>query len=78
MTTTNSSRTRSSASPKRTVGKPSRDDGYIHGAPEFVAEVAEQASYDLHQKKAVYLAHGVREYLVWSVEDSGSTGGSGG
>ena len=46
------------------------EDGYIHGAPEFVAEIAASTTaYDLHQKKEVYLAHGVREYLVWSVED---------
>jgi Uma2 family endonuclease len=46
------------------------EDGYIHGAPEFVAEVAAgTAAYDLHQKKAVYLAHAAREYLVGSVED---------
>jgi Uma2 family endonuclease len=43
-------------------------EGYTIGAPELVAEVsASSASYDLHEKKAVYLRHGVREYLVWRV-----------
>lgn len=41
-------------------------DGYISGGPEFIAEIAaSSASYDLHQKKAVYRRHGVPEYLVW-------------
>jgi Uma2 family endonuclease len=43
-------------------------DDYIIGPPELVAEIAaSSASYDLHEKKAVYLRHGVREYLVWRV-----------
>jgi Uma2 family endonuclease len=45
-------------------------DGYVEGAPEFVAEVAAtSASYDLHAKLNVYRRHGVREYLVWRVFD---------
>jgi Uma2 family endonuclease len=45
-------------------------DGYLNGAPEFVAEVAASSvSYDLHQKKAVYAEFGVGEYLVWRVYD---------
>jgi Uma2 family endonuclease len=45
-------------------------DGYIAGAPEFVAEVASSsASYDLHTKLHVYRRNGVREYLVWRVLD---------
>lgn len=41
------------------------DDGYIRGAPEFVAEVAlSTESYDLHSKKRDYEHHGVREYVV--------------
>jgi Uma2 family endonuclease len=44
--------------------------GYIEGAPEFVAEVAAStASYDLHDKMHVYRRNGVREYLVWRVWD---------
>lgn len=46
------------------------EDGYISGAPELVAEVAaSSASYDLHSKLRTYLAHGVREYIVWRVLD---------
>lgn len=42
------------------------DDGFIRGAPEFIAEIAaSSASYDLHQKKRAYHRAGVREYLVW-------------
>lgn len=46
------------------------DAGYIEGAPELVVEVAaSSASYDLHDKKNVYRRAGVREYVVWRVED---------
>jgi Putative restriction endonuclease len=45
-------------------------DGYIHGPPEFIAEIAATSiAYDLHQKKDVYRRHGVREYMVWSVDE---------
>jgi Uma2 family endonuclease len=45
-------------------------DGYVEGAPEFVAEVAaSSASYDLHDKLKVYRRNGVREYVVWRVYD---------
>jgi len=45
-------------------------DGYLHGPPELVAEVASSSvSYDLHVKRDVYREHGVREYLVWRVRD---------
>ncbi len=44
--------------------------GYVVGAPELVAEIAAStASYDLHDKLAAYQKNGVREYLVWRVED---------
>lgn len=40
-------------------------DGYLEGAPEFVAEIAASStSYDMNQKKAVYARHGIQEYLV--------------
>jgi len=55
------------------VGGQSRvtDDDYIEGAPELVVEIANSSvSYDLHQKFDVYRQHGVREYLVWRVEDA--------
>ncbi|MEG4108339.1 Uma2 family endonuclease [Microcoleus sp. S13_C5] len=46
------------------------DDGYIVGAPEFVAEIAAStATIDLRDKKRVYRRSMVREYLVWQVID---------
>jgi hypothetical protein len=43
-------------------------EGYITGAPEFIAEiVASSVSYDLHDKKHAYRRNGVAEYLVWLV-----------
>ncbi|MCC7363953.1 MAG: Uma2 family endonuclease, partial [Dehalococcoidia bacterium] len=46
------------------------DRGYLRGAPELVAEIAaSSASYDLHEKKALYRRMGVREYIVWRVEN---------
>jgi Uma2 family endonuclease len=41
------------------------DDGYIHGAPEFVAEASlSSAAYDLFEKKDLYESAGVQEYFV--------------
>jgi Uma2 family endonuclease len=46
------------------------NDDYVELAPELVAEVAaSSASYDLHTKLHVYRRNGVREYLVWRVQD---------
>lgn len=46
------------------------DDDYLEGAPELVAEVsASTVSFDLNTKLRVYRRNGVREYLVWRVED---------
>lgn len=46
-------------------------DGYISGAPEFIAEIAASSvSYDLHQKKRTYLRAGVLEYLVWIADEN--------
>lgn len=46
-------------------------DGFVTGAPEFVAEVASSSTaYDLHQKLEVYRRHGVQEYLVWRTQDN--------
>jgi Uma2 family endonuclease len=46
------------------------EDGYVVGAPELVAEVAvSSASIDLHAKLNVYRRNGVREYVVWRVQD---------
>jgi len=47
----------------------SKDD-YIEGAPELIVEVAaSSASYDLHDKLHAYRRNGVREYLVWIVQE---------
>lgn len=47
------------------------DDGFIAGAPEFAAEIAvSSASIDLHKKAQSYRRGGVREYLVWRVQDA--------
>jgi Uma2 family endonuclease len=54
------------------VGGNSRisEDDYIEGAPELIVEIASSsASYELHDKLQVYRRNGVREYLVWLVED---------
>jgi hypothetical protein len=46
------------------------EDGYISHAPELVAEVTRSSvSIDLHAKLNAYRRNGVREYLVWRVED---------
>lgn len=45
-------------------------EGYIVGAPELVAEVsASSVSLDLNGKLHLYRRNGVREYVVWRVED---------
>ena len=45
-------------------------DDHIEGPPELVAEVAvSSASYDVHVKRRIYRRNGVREYLIWRVED---------
>lgn len=44
------------------------DDGYLHGAPQLIVEIAaSSAAYDLHDKKEAYRRNGVREYVVWQV-----------
>lgn len=43
---------------------------YIAGPPELVAEVAlSSASIDMHAKLNAYRRNGVREYVVWRVEE---------
>jgi hypothetical protein len=45
-------------------------DGYLVGAPEWVGEVAASSvSIDLNTKLRIYHRNGVREYLVWRVQD---------
>jgi Uma2 family endonuclease len=47
------------------------EEDYVSGAPELVAEVASSsASYDLHEKKRAYRRNGVREYLVWLIQEA--------
>jgi Uma2 family endonuclease len=46
------------------------EEGYLAGAPEFVAEVSSSsASFDMNTKFRVYQRNGIREYLVWRVRD---------
>ncbi|UIE37847.1 Uma2 family endonuclease [Leptodesmis sichuanensis] len=46
------------------------EDDYIEGAPELIVEIAaSSASYDLHDKLRAYRRNGVREYLVWLVQE---------
>jgi hypothetical protein len=46
------------------------DDDYVENGPELVAEVSgSSVSFDLHTKLDVYRRNGVREYLVWRVDD---------
>lgn len=45
-------------------------DGFVSGAPEFIAEVsASSANYDLHDKLEAYRRNGVREYMVVRTHD---------
>jgi Uma2 family endonuclease len=46
------------------------EDDYVERAPELIAEVsASSVSFDLNTKFQVYRRSGVREYLVWRVDD---------
>lgn len=46
------------------------EDDYIEDAPEFIGEVAASSvSYDTTTKLQVYRRNGVREYLIWRVQD---------
>jgi Uma2 family endonuclease len=46
------------------------DDRILSGPPEFVAEVSRSSvAYDLGVKLDLYRRKGVREYLVWRVDD---------
>jgi len=57
---------------KESVGGNSRisQDDYVEGAPELIVEIAgSSVSYDVHDKLQVYRRNGVREYLVWLVQD---------
>lgn len=44
--------------------------GYLVGSPELAAEVsASSVSYDLNQKYHSFEKNGIREYIVWRVDD---------
>ncbi len=46
------------------------DQDYLQGAPELIVEIAgTSASIDLREKKEAYRQAGVREYIVWQVEE---------
>jgi Uma2 family endonuclease len=46
------------------------DDDYLAGAPELAVEIAASSvSYDVHVKLDLYREHGVREYVIWRVQD---------
>jgi Uma2 family endonuclease len=46
------------------------EDDYVSGPPELVCEVtASSKSTDLGPKKDAYSRHGVKEYVIWRVED---------
>jgi Uma2 family endonuclease len=46
------------------------DDGYVEGPVELAIEIAASTvSMDTHRKLKMYREQGVREYLVWRVED---------
>ena len=48
------------------------NDDYLTGAPELAFEVtASSRSYDLGVKKSVYAKFGVKEYLLWQIEENG-------
>jgi Uma2 family endonuclease len=47
------------------------EDDSIEGPPELMVEIASSsASYDLHDKLRAYCRNGVREYLVWLVQEN--------
>ncbi len=47
------------------------EEGYLVGGPELIGEIAASSvSYDLHVKLNVYRRNGVKEYVVWRVEDN--------
>lgn len=51
-------------------GQAAITEGYIEGAPELVAEVASSSvSIDRNKKMEAYRRNGVREYVLWRVEE---------
>lgn len=55
--------------PEDLGGSSSIKDGFLHGSPELVAEIAYSSrAIDLHLKKQRYAKAGVTEYIVYCVE----------
>jgi len=51
---------------KTTIGA----DRYLHGAPELIGEVAwSSLDYDRDTKRPLYQKAGVREFILWNVEE---------
>ena len=47
------------------------EDSYLAGSPELLGEVANSSlSYNRTIKKGIYQREGVREYILWSVEEA--------
>jgi Uma2 family endonuclease len=47
------------------------EDDYVDGSPELAAEVAASSvSIDLNDKLRAYQRNGVREYIVWRIQDA--------
>ncbi len=45
-------------------------DDYLEGSPELVVEIASSTvSYDTTEKKKIYRRNGVKEYIIWRVDD---------
>lgn len=45
-------------------------DDYLEGSPELVVEIAAStASYDTTEKKKIYRRNGVKEHIIWRVQD---------
>jgi Uma2 family endonuclease len=47
------------------------EDCFVEGSPDLIIEIASfSVSIDTHRKKQVYRRNGVREYIIWRVEDA--------
>jgi Uma2 family endonuclease len=55
---------------RQVKGQTKEEGDYLAGSPEFVYEISNTTlAMDLHEKFAVYERNGVREYLVWQVQE---------
>jgi Uma2 family endonuclease len=47
------------------------DEDYLTGAPELIFEVAEDVTgYEFNEKRDIYRLIGVKEYIVWTIQES--------